>query len=347
MKDRQTVTLSKSLTGAMAGAGFFAQFHADAWQRMPGVDITAVADPDAARAHAFAEKWDIPRVYSGVDEMLYRERPAFLDIVTRPDEHQPLAAIAAQRGIHVICQKPMAPTLEECHQMASTANAAGTRLVVHENWRWQPWYRELHRLIEAGRFGRIFHVGFRMRTGDGLGPEPYQTQPYFREMPRLLIYETLVHFLDTFRLLAGEIKSVFCSTARLNPVIAGEDSTLIQLRFEGAAHGLIDANRISGIAPSEVAFGELRLEGERAAARMSADGNLWITDYGRPEAPHRFHKPDTGYKGDSVLAMQQHFIDCLASGQPAESEAENYLRTVAAVEACYRSAATGQPEQLS
>ncbi len=96
-----------------------------------------------------------------------------------------------------------------------------------------------------------------------------------------------------------------------------------------------------------MAFGELRLEGERAAARMSADGNLWVTDYGHAEAPHAFHKPETGYKGDSVLAMQHHFIECLASGKPAESEAETYLRTVTAVEACYRSAAAGQPERLS
>ncbi len=234
----------------MAGAGFFAQFHADAWQRLPHANITAIADPDARRAKAFSEKWNIPRVYSAVDEMLDRERPDFLDIVTRPDTHQPLAALAVQRGIHVICQKPIAPTIEECQQMASAAHAANTRLIIHENWRWQPWYRELHRLIAAGRFGRIFHVGFRMRTGDGLGPAPYQTQPYFREMPRLPIYETLVHFLDTFRLLAGEIESVYCATARLNPVIAGEDYTLIQLRFQGAAHGLIDANRISVIAPS-------------------------------------------------------------------------------------------------
>ena len=347
MEDRLTVTQTKIYKGVLAGAGYFAQFHADGWQRISNVEISAIADPDATRAAAFAAKWSIPRVYADVDEMLDGEVPDFLDIITRPDTHQALAALAAAQGVDVICQKPMAFTLEECRRMACTASASGTRLVIHENWRWQPWYRELHSMIASGRFGRIFHIGFRMRTGDGRGTNPYQSQPYFRQMPRLLIYETLVHFLDTFRLLAGEIESVYCTTDRLNKTIAGEDYALIQLRFAGAAHGLIDANRISGVSPSEVAFGELRLEGERAAARMSADGDLWITDYGQPEAPHAFRKPDIGYKGDSVRAMQQHFIDCLATDQPAESEAENYLRTVAAVEACYRSAASGLPENLT
>jgi predicted dehydrogenase len=332
------------LKGGIIGAGFFAQFHADAWTRMSGVEIVAVADPVRDRAAAFAQRWGIPRVYQSAEEMLDRQRPDFADIVTRPETHLALVRAAAARGIHVICQKPMAPAIDDCIAMDETCDAARVRLVIHENWRWQPWYREIQRLAGEGRFGEIFHVEFRMRAGDGLGPEPYVLQPYFREMPRLLLYETVVHFLDTFRFLAGEMESVFCRTRRLNPAIRGEDYALVQVRFVSGAAGLIDANRIAGPVPPPLAFGEFRMEGSLASVRMDPGGDLWITDYGRPEAQHLFVKPGCGYKGDSVKSMQEHFLACLGSGEPAESEGREYLKTVAAVEACYRSAETGRPE---
>lgn len=334
-----------SLKGVMIGAGFFARFHADGWKRVEGARIAAVADIDAGRAREFAARWGIPAAYGDAGEMLEREKPDFADIVTRPDTHLSLVRLAAGRGVHVICQKPMAPTIEECREMADAARRAGIRLVIHENWRWQPWYREVKRLADSGALGRVYHVAFKMRTGDGRGPEPFAAQPYFRQMPRLLIYETAVHFLDTFRFLAGEIESVMCETQRINPMIAGEDYALIQIRFKQGARGLIDANRASGPMPPPVAFGEFVIEGDRAMARMVPEGDLFLTEYPGQERPHPFEKPLEGYKGDSARAVQQHFIDRLRDGLPAESEADEYLKTVAAVEACYRSAASGLPEK--
>ncbi|HWR51539.1 MAG TPA: Gfo/Idh/MocA family oxidoreductase [Bryobacteraceae bacterium] len=328
----------------MIGAGYFAQFHADAWNRIPGLRIAAVADPDRDRASAFAARWKIPAVYANAEDAIRRERPAFVDIVTRPETHLELTALAAAHCVPIICQKPMAGTASECEEMVRVCEDAGVRLVIHENWRWQPWYREVRRLIDAGTLGTVFHLGFRMRTGDGRGPEPYTAQPYFRTMPRLLIYETLVHFLDTFRFLAGEIESVYCVTRHINPVIAGEDCAVIELRFATGARGLIDANRISGPTEPEVAFGELSVEGERGAVRLAPDGSLWLSEYPGAARPHSFAAPEEGYKGDSVKAMQEHFVECLRTARPAETEGRAYLRTVALVEACYRSADSGRPE---
>lgn len=329
------------LTGVMVGAGFFAAFQAEAWARMDGVRIAAVADVQPDRARAFARQWGIPRAYPNLAEMLERERPDFVDVVTRPETHLELARLAAGCGAHVICQKPMAPEWEEAVAMARACEEAGVRLLIHENWRWQPWYREVRRLVDAGFAGRPFHLSFRMRTGDGRGPEPYPDQPYFPQMPRFLLHETAVHFLDTFRFLAGEIREVACRTARVNPAIAGEDAALVTLVFEGGATGLIDANRISGPVPAPLAFGEFRLEGERGLLRVSPDGRLWLTEYGQEERLHPLEVPEVGYKGDSVRATQEHLLACLRTGAPAETEGREYLKTFATVLACYRAAETG------
>lgn len=333
---------SNQLKGVMIGAGFFAQFQAEAWRRLPGVTITAVADAVPQRAQQFAAHWNIPNVYPDAATMLAAERPDFVDIITRPDTHLELTQLAAQHGAHVICQKPMAPTWEDCWQMIAVCRQAGVRLLIHENWRWQAWYREIKRLLEQDRLGRLFYLGFHMRLGDGRGATPYAVQPYFREMPRLLMEETGVHFLDTFRYLAGEIATIFCATQRVNPHICGEDAALIHATFVSGANGLIDANRISGATPSPVAFGTLTAEGERASLRMTPDGALFITDYGVAEQAHEYFRPEVGYKGDSVKAAQEHYANCLLTGQPCESEGDAYLPTVRAVQACYESAAQQQ-----
>ncbi|HTS31941.1 MAG TPA: Gfo/Idh/MocA family oxidoreductase [Bryobacteraceae bacterium] len=334
------------LKGVMIGAGFFAGFQAEAWKRIAGVELVAVADPLRGRAEAFAAEFGIPRSYTDAGTMLQSERADFADIVTRPDSHRELCALAARHCRAVLCQKPMAPTWADCQAMVEDCAYNGARLLIHENWRWQPWYREAKRLIAEGRLGRVFHLGFRMRTGDGRGDTPYLVQPYFREMPRLLLYETVVHFLDTFRFLGGDLESVFCQTNRINSAIQGEDYALVQVSFASGANGVIDANRISGTSPPEVAFGEFRIEGEQAMLRIAPDGSLYLADYGKSEILCPLQIPCEGYKGDSVRALQQHFAACLRSGEAAESEGADYLKSVRAVEACYRSAETGMPVRL-
>jgi D-apiose dehydrogenase len=335
-----------SLKGVMIGAGFFAKFQAEAWKRIEGVELVAVADPWPGRAVALAAEHGIPRSYTDAAAMLNAEKADFADIVTRPESHRDLTGLAARHCPAVICQKPMAPTWADCQAMMDSCARHGVRLLIHENWRWQPWYREAKRLISQDRLGRVFHFGFRMRTGDGRGPTPYPQQPYFREMARLLLYETAVHFLDTFRFLGGDLESVFCQTNQINPAIRGEDYTLVH-SFASGAKGVIDANRISGASPPEVAFGEFRIEGEHGMIRIAADGKLFFTDYEGPEILVPMEIPAEGYKGDSVKALQQHMALCLLTGEASESEGPEYLKTVIAVDACYRSAQTGMPVNIA
>ena len=78
------------------------------------------------------------------------------------------------------------------------AERASVPFMVHENFRFQPWYREIKRLVDRETIGdRLHGLYVRTRTGDGYGDNAYlNRQPYFRQMPRLLIHETGVHFID-------------------------------------------------------------------------------------------------------------------------------------------------------
>src|SRR5215510_5435756 len=304
----------------MIGAGYFARFHAEAWRRVEDARIVAVADVAAGRSEEFSERFGIPRAYHDVTEMLERESPDFVDIVTRSDSHPEIVRLAALHGAQVICQKPMAPSWEECLAMVSACDDAKVRLLIHENWRWQPWFREVKRLLDRGAIGKPFYASFVMRNSDGRGAEPYKAQPYFREMERLLVYEMVVHFLDAFRYLLGEFAGVFCRMGRVNNAIKGEDYTLIHLDFENGARGLIDANRISGPARREPISEELIVEGDRGKIRLARDCRIWLDDYGDAEtpidagSPHDYAFSAEGYRGDSVRATQRHIITCLRTG---------------------------------
>jgi predicted dehydrogenase len=193
-------------------------------------------------------------------------------------------------------------------------------------------------LLHQDIIGQPFQYSFFWRTGDGRGPDAYPAQPYFRQMPRLMIYESLVHILDTFRYLGGEMHVQSCQTARLNPAIVGEDYAVIVSRFETGAVGLIDANRFTGPVPAPIAMGTCVVEGAAGTLRVSPQGELFVTRLAVSEERLPFKPTTDGYKGDSVFATQAHLLEGLRTGATTESEGRDYLRTVALVEACYESA---------
>ena len=318
------------LRGGIVGCGYFGQIQLEAWRRMPEARIVAACDLDLRRARAAA-----PAVYANVEEMLARERLDFLDVATRPDSHLPLVRLAARHGVPVICQKPMAPGWDEAVAMVESAEAAGVRLMIHENWRWQPWFREARRLIQEDAVGAPVSYRFEIRQRDGAGPHPYPNQPYFARMPRLLIYETLVHPIDTARFLFGDIATVYAQARKINPIIAGEDQAVLVTTHTGGLPGLIDGDRHSSAVPPGPAMGMSRIDGDRASLIIPASGDVFLDD--RRVWTNTVAE---GYKGDSVRATQQHFIHCLRTGEPFESEGRAYLKTFGAVEAAYESVRT-------
>jgi predicted dehydrogenase len=335
------------LKGVAVGAGYFSQFHFDAWSRMDDVDLAAVCDTDTDAADRAAQKYGIDRCYSSFTEMLDREQPDFVDIITRPDSHLELVKEASARGTSIICQKALAPTFDEAKQIVAVADAAGVPLMVHENFRFQPWYREISRLVKAGAIGdRLHAISFQSRLGDGWQPDAYMSrQPYFREMPRLLIFETGVHFVDTFRFLAGEIDGVYASLRKLNPDIRGEDSATVMFEFNSGATGLWDANRFNEptSADARFTFGEALVEGSGGTIRLYGTGRLTLQPLGQGEREIEYEFADRGFAGDCVFATQRHFVDALRDSRPFETAGTEYLKTLAIVEAIYESAEQHAP----
>jgi len=332
--------VTRKLRGVGIGAGYFAKFQYEAWSRIPQVEMAAVCDQAEEKARAVQEQFGIAKRYTRWTEMLDEIAPDFVDIITPPPTHQEMCAYAAKQGIHVVCQKPLAPTFEEAERIVNTVRASGVRFMVHENWRWQPWYRKIKEIQLSGAIGEFTHIHVLTRLGDGWGERAYlDRQPFFRDYPRLLIYETGVHFIDTFRFLLGEVTGVYANLRRLNPVIKGEDAGQLFLRFESGATALWDANRYNETeCPNpRYTFGEIRIDGSGGHLTIDAESNLRIKKLGCAAENVDYPRENRNFAGDCVYALQRHFVDCMLSERQFESSGEDYLKTLRVVFDAYAS----------
>lgn len=334
-----------TLAVAIAGCGYFGRFHQDAWSRMDDVRVVGVADRDPDRRAAALALFPQARAFADGREMIAATQPDLVDIVTPPSTHLDLVRAGAAAGAGMICQKPLAPTLAEARDVVAAADAQGALLVVHENFRFMPWFVETGRLLQAGRIGTPLAISFRLRPGDGQGPDAYLSrQPYFQTQPRFLIHETGIHLIDVFRLLMGEITGVFARLRRINPVIAGEDAGLVVFDFASGASGLFDGNRHLDhpAADTRMTNGVLLVEGTEGAIRLDGYGKLFLRPRGGQEAEHVYAWSDRGHGGDCVYGQSRHIVDHLTRGTPLVNAGRDYLRNIEIEDAIYRSAEEGR-----
>ncbi len=335
---------------AAVGAGYFSQFQYEAWNRL-GVEVAAVCSRTAESAEAVAKTYGVPRSFTDFAEMLDSVRPDLVDIITPPETHLIYIRITADRGIPIICQKPFTCSLAEAVEAVEYAERAGVPLVVHENFRFQPWYAEIRKMIDSAAIGEIYQVTFRLRPGDGQGKDAYlNRQPYFQKMDRFLVHETAIHLIDVFRYLCGEVSSVMAELSRLNPAIAGEDAGLILFTFENGARGLFDGNRLSDhVAQNRrLTMGEMLVEGAEGAIRLNGDGELFIRGHGHnQERPVDYAWEDAGFAGDCVFRLQRHVVDCICNGDAVANSGRDYLANLRIEDAVYRSSATGKRVVIS
>lgn len=356
-----TSTPQSRLTGVVVGAGYFSQFHYEAWSRIDAVTLAACCDLEIEKAKALADQHGVAETFEAVDEMFtaLAQRSVqldFVDVVTGPSTHQSIIETVLRHkddhpNLTVICQKPLAPDHAGAVKLVQTCEAAGVPLVVHENFRFQPWYREIKTLLNDGVIGSKLHtITLRHRAGDGWGENAYlNRQAYFRTMPRMLVFETGIHAVDCFRYLMGDITTAFAHLRRLNPVIIGEDTAVGMFQFADGGIGVYDANRYNECngEDSRYTFGELLIEFDGGSIRSYLDGRITIQRLGETETEHPYTPSRHGFAGDCVYALQQHFTDVmLAGGDDFETAARDYLDSLAVQEAMYRSAQSGSWETV-
>lgn len=336
-----------SLRVATIGAGFFSQFHRDSWARIPEVDVIGVADQhiEHARATGFP-------AFASLDDLISAETPDILDIILPPVAHADAIRNAIAANIkHIICQKPFCTSIDEARAVTGEAKAAGVTLIIHENFRFQPWYRTIKAAIDAGDLGEVHQMTFRLRPGDGQGPRAYlDRQPYFQQMARFLVHETAVHWIDTFRYLFGDPLAVYADLQRINPNIAGEDAGMILFDHPGGVRSVFDGNRHLDHRADNPrrTMGEALVEGTKGTLSLFGDGTVQYRAFGKiKETEILAADTHDGFGGDCVHAFQQHAVKGFSNRGLLETGASDYLRVIEIENAIYASSEQGNKIKLS
>jgi D-apiose dehydrogenase len=326
----------RPLKVAVAGAGYISQFHLAGWKDLPQVEVVAVCDPAVEKARGRAEQFGVPRVYADFSEMLERERPDAVDIATSVATHAPLTRIAADRGVHVMVQKPMTPTVAEGEALVRDVGGR-VRVMVHENFRFRPHYVAIRDWLAAGRIGEVRHARLTVRSSGfapvaGGMPPILVRQPYLQGFPRLLIFEALIHHLDVLRSLLGPLTVTSATLCRINPALTGEDVATIRLCGSGGTVAILDGN-FSAPGYPVVPVDRLEVVGSHASLLYDV---THLSLVGGSDLPLRFD-PQANYQVCFTAAIR-HFVRGLRTGEPFATGAQDNLEVLRLVEACYAAA---------
>lgn len=336
------------LRGALIGCGFFAVNQMHAWRDIEGASIVAICDRDPERLKVVGDQFGIVRRYVDATALFAGESLDFVDIATTAPSHRPLVEMAAQNRVPAICQKPFAPSLADAKAMVKACSDAGVALMVHENFRWQSPIQAVRAVLERGDIGTPFFGRISFRSAYDV----FSGQPYLATGKRFIVEDLGIHSLDIARFLLGDVSTITTRTARINPNIAGEDVATMLMDHKSGATSVVDCSYATKLATEPFPQTLVEIDGSDGTIRLEQNYRLTVTgrngtmvsDVSPPLLPWA-SRPWHNIQ-ESVVAIQRHWVDCLANGtEPATSGADN-LRTLALVEAAYTGAASGDPVQL-
>ncbi len=239
--------MSNPLKVGIVGAGGITRAHLPAYLERPDrVQLNAVCDLVEPLAQELAGKASIDAgaIYLDIDKMLREADIDAVDICTTHNAHAPLAIAAAEAGKHVICEKPMAISVQECRDMIAAADKAGVTLMVAQHLRYAPEAQAAKRLLDEGKLGTIEAVRTELFGGGmrGRRRRRRQGERWMQDARRSgggMMMSEQVHHIDLLRYYAGNVKRVsgVCKSLQEHMVNGAEDLVSATLEFESGAVG--------------------------------------------------------------------------------------------------------------
>ncbi len=338
----------KSRVG-LIGCGWISPYQVEGWQLVPEAEVVAVCDRDGARARDLAARFGIGWAGTDALRMMDECRLDAVDIATLPESHKPLALAAFERGCHVLCQKPAAPTVADAQEMINAAARRDLVLYINEMLRFCPWYRQSREVLAGGRVGRPAFARLFSRSPSFLevGPERkvrFGFREFLKSQDRVLMLEETIHYLDVARYLFGEPWSLYAAADRLSPVLRGEDVATVVLRYDGLTVIIEDSWSAHGPERNgmeiEGAAGSLFLSHSRVLEFHSGRS-------GKVEQTWDFSGKSWDERRPEVFAeLFRDFLAVTAGGGDCTAQARDNLRTLALTLAAYDSAGGGAVVKL-
>lgn len=230
----------RMLRAGVVGLGMMGRHHARIYGQLPGVDLTAVADPDP-EALQRVTRGRLTRGYADAGTMFEEEDLDLVSIVVPTSLHARMTIAALERGVNVLVEKPIAGDRAEAEAMIETARRVGRILTVGHIERFNPAIRELRSRLQAGALGRVFQI-----RASRLGPFP----SHIRDVG--VVVDLATHDLDVMRYLLGSDPVRLSAETERRVHTAHEDLFCGLIKFDNGVVGLMDVNWLTPTKKREV-----------------------------------------------------------------------------------------------
>jgi len=359
--------MSEPLKVGLIGTGSISRLHLRAYQQFPEtVKLNAVCDIRQDAVTQFAQQAGIDAVYTDADEMLKKADIDAVDICAIHDQHKTLATASAEAGKHVLLEKPMATTLQDCYRIVEATEKAGITFMVAQQLRHLPSYSRTRKLIREGEIGRIWSVrsdnwtpGFRSRTFSRR-PDWWGLDGKRAGGGALPMFAT--HHIDLFRYFIGDIKEVWGKVWTDHPLFTNgaDDRAVATLEFENGAMGHLSTS-YSSLGPHShqiIIFGDegtiytAPTPGSSPIAQHQAPAmvsSIKMDKEGQPPAFVPVVEEATGEPDYSLPYVNQilHFAECCREGREPISSGRENLGTMKAIFGIYESSRIGKAVNLA
>lgn len=326
------------------GCGSFAREHARVLLELQDqVALAAVCDRHPERAAALAQQFTGGQaaVYTDHHDLIEKAGLDVLIVALPPYGHSDEVELAAQRGIHLLVEKPLALDSALAWRMVHAAEAAGVVTQVGFKFRFGAAVEALKRRIESGESGPVGLFSARY-FANALHSPWWRV----REKSGGQLVEQGIHLLDLARYLMGEAKTVFCRQENLFhrhiPDYTSEDVSAVVISFEGGALGVIYVT--NGAIPNRWIH-DYRLVARNLTAEFSGPNQAVI--YQTAPSPGSNPEPQRVESERDVLKAQMlDLIEAIRSGRPARTPLREGALSLDLALAAVRSAQTRQEVQL-
>lgn len=344
----------RKLGVGVIGAGGISRFaHLPNLVRNPRVDLVAVADIEMGTARQAADDFCIPGCYDDYEELLADPAVEAVTVATWPTAHAAPVIAAARAGKHILCEKPIAPTLAEADAMVAAADEAGVKFTMGYQHRFGTALPLVRRLMDEGVVGRPMGM-----TQVGIGPSSHRV-PWFLQKEFSgggVLIDWGIYTAHTILWLMGPVSSVYAQTDIFRPevqvgdeLLTGvdvEDTVMATLRFSSGAVGSWYAAWAVG-----ARHHSMSIDGS-AGSILQVPGSpglrVYSQSFDEPAHLHGWRHLETVEPPLLEIHYRKlaHLVDAVLDDEPLQMTGADGRDALELVLAVYRSAETGEPVTL-
>jgi len=336
---------------AVVGCGRILRKHFDAITHIDNAELVAVCDTDMEKAEAAGLMAGVP-FYISYDVMLKQESVDIVSILTPSGLHaQQTIDIVKKYKKHIVCEKPMALTLDDADEMIKVCDENSVRLFVVKQNRYNLPVQKVREAIDENKFGKI-HLGtVRVRW---CRDQAYYDRDEWRgtwELDGGVITNQASHHIDLLEWMLGDPVSVMAKTATFLVDIEADDTALAIIRFKNGALGLVEATTATRHKDLE---GSLSIMGENGTAvvggfavnKMETWNFKGESSEEAEKVVNKFAEMPPNVYGFGHTRYLEHVLDCIENNKKALVDGFEGRKSIELINAMYESAETGKEVYL-